>query len=144
FIPDDSVLEGLRVASLSGVDIRVMLPYKGDHPFIYWANLSYVGDLLKAGVKFYFYEKGFQHSKVMIIDDEILTVGTSNMDERSFHLNFEVNAFVYDKETALEFSNKFLADIEENSSEITKEIYDKRSKLVRFKENFSRLLSPLL
>lgn len=144
FIPDDSVLEGLRVASLSGVDIRVMLPYKGDHPFIYWANLSYVGDLLKAGVKFYFYEKGFQHSKVMIIDDEILTVGTSNMDERSFHLNFEINAFVYDKETALKFSNKFLTDIEENSSEITKEIYDKRSKFVKVKENFSRLLSPLL
>lgn len=99
---------------------------------------------MKAGVKFYFYEKGFQHSKVMIIDDEILTVGTSNMDERSFHLNFEINAFVYDKETALKFSNKFLTDIEENSSEITKEIYDKRSKFVKVKENFSRLLSPLL
>lgn len=144
FIPDDSVLESLRVAGLSGVDIRVMLPYKGDHPFVFWANLSYVGDLLNAGVKFYLYEKGFEHSKVMVIDDEIVTVGTSNMDERSFHLNFEANAFIYDEKIAKEFSEKFLHDIEHNSSEITEQIYEKRSKWVKVKENFSRLLSPLL
>ena len=144
FIPDDSVLESLRVASLSGIDIKILLPYKGDHPFIYWANLSYVGDLLDAGVKFYFYEKGFQHSKVIIVDEEILTVGSSNMDERSFHLNFEVNAFIYDKNIAREFSEKFIKDLEKNSSEITKKLYDKRSKMVKVKENFSRLLSPLL
>ena len=144
FIPDDSVLESLRIAALSGVDIRVMLPYKGDHPFVFWANLSYVGELLKAGVKFYMYEKGFVHSKVMIIDDEIMTVGTSNMDERSFHLNFEANAFIYDKETSQKFSEKFLKDMEEHSTQITQNIYNRRSKWVKVKENFSRLLSPLL
>ncbi len=144
FIPDDSVLESLRIAALSGVDIRVMLPYKGDHPFVFWANLSYVGELLKAGVKFYMYEKGFVHSKVMIIDDEIMTVGTSNMDERSFHLNFEANAFIYDKKTSQKFSEKFLKDMEEHSTQITQNIYNRRSKWVKVKENFSRLLSPLL
>lgn len=144
FIPDDSVLESLRVAALSGVDIKVMLPYKGDHIFVFWANLAFAGELLKAGAKFYYYNAGFNHAKVMIIDEDMLTVGTANMDERSFILNFEANAFIYDEKTAKLFVDKFKKDILDHSSELTPELYAKRNIWVKIKENVSRLFSPLL
>ncbi|NMR96219.1 cardiolipin synthase, partial [Vibrio parahaemolyticus] len=97
FIPDDSIFEALKIASLSGVDVRVMVPNKPDHPFVYWAGTSYMGELLEAGVRFYTYQKGFLHSKVLIMDDFVSSVGTANLDIRSFKLNFEINAFIYDK-----------------------------------------------
>src|SRR5699024_4986358 len=99
FIPDDSILEALRLAGLSGIDVRVMIPNKPDHPFVYWASMSYIGELLEAGVRFFTYERGFLHSKVVIADDFISSVGTANLDIRSFKLNFEVNAFIYDEVT---------------------------------------------
>lgn len=143
FIPDDSILEALRIAGLSGVDVRVMIPNKPDHPFVYWASLSYIGELLPAGVKFYTYEKGFLHSKVLISDDFISSVGTANLDIRSFQLNFEVNAFIYDESTNLKLAEKFLKDLS-YCKEITQEVYDSRSTYVKIKESISRLLSPIL
>ena len=143
FIPDDSILEALRVAGLSGVDVRVMIPNKPDHPFVYWASLSYIGELLPAGVKFYTYEKGFLHSKVVISDDFISTVGTANLDIRSFKLNFEVNAFIYDESINLKLTERFIKDLS-NCKEITDEIYNNRSNYVKLKESISRLLSPIL
>lgn len=143
FIPDDSIFEALKVAALSDLDVRVMIPCKPDHPFVYWASMSYIGELLKAGVKFYTYEKGFLHSKVVLMDDFVSSVGTANLDIRSFKLNFEVNAFVYDEAINLKLTDKFLKDLE-YCKEITLEEYNKRSKIVRIKESFSRLLSPIL
>lgn len=143
FIPDDALLEALRVAALSGIDVRIMIPDKPDHPFVYWASLSYIGELLESGVKCYTYGEGFLHSKVVISDDFVSSVGTANMDIRSFDLNFEVNAFIYDKEINKELTNKFIEDIE-LCREITMENYKGRSNIVKIKESFSRLLSPIL
>ncbi|NLV88743.1 MAG: cardiolipin synthase [Tissierellia bacterium] len=143
FIPDDSIFDALRLAGLSGLDVRVMMPCKPDHPFVYWASMSYIGELLEAGVKFYTYEKGFLHSKVVLMDDFVSSVGTANLDIRSFKLNFEVNAFIYDETINLKLTDRFLDDLK-NCKEITLEEYGKRSKIVRIKESFSRLLSPIL
>ncbi len=143
FIPDDSMFEAIKTAGLSGVDVRVMIPNKPDHIFVYWAGLSYIGELLHAGVKFYTYEKGFLHSKVFIMDDFVSSVGTANLDIRSFKLNFEVNAFIYDDITNLKLTEQFYKDLED-CKEITIESYSKRSRLVKIKESISRLLSPIL
>lgn len=78
-----------------------MIPGKGDHPFVYWANLGYAGEVLNYGVKIYHYDKdAFLHAKTVVIDDEVCSVGTANMDTRSFELNFEVNAIIYSEEIA--------------------------------------------
>ncbi len=143
FIPDDSIYEALKIAALSGVDARVMIPNKPDHPFIYWASLSYIGDLLQAGVRFYAYERGFLHSKVLIMDDDVSSVGTANLDIRSFKLNFEINAFLYDKEINKQLGDRFYNDLS-NCTEITIESYSQRSNIVKIKESISRLLSPIL
>ncbi|NLK98707.1 cardiolipin synthase [Defluviitalea saccharophila] len=143
FIPDDSLLEALKIAALSGVDVRIIIPNKPDHMFVYWASLSYVGELLQAGVRCYTYEKGFMHSKMILVDDLVSTVGTANFDIRSFKLNFEVNAFIYDEEVNSKLCDQFLRDLEE-SEEITAEIYKQRGFLIKFKESVSRLLSPML
>lgn len=143
FIPDESIYEALKIAGLSGVDVRVMLPNKPDHLFIYWASLSYIGELLLAGVKFYTYEKGFLHSKVLIMDDFVSSVGTANLDIRSFKLNFEVNAFIYDESINIKLTERFKNDLA-ICKEITLEDYNKRPRIVKIKESFSRLLSPIL
>ena len=143
FIPDDSILEALKMAGLSGVDVKVIIPDKPDHPFVYWASLSYIGELLEAGVKFYTYQDGFMHSKVIIMDDIVSSVGTANLDIRSFKLNFEVNAFMYDEEVNSKITKQIIRDLE-RCVEITAEGYAKRSLVVKFKESVSRLLSPIL
>lgn len=143
FIPDDSILEALRVAGLSGVDVRVIIPSKPDHPFVYWASLSYIGELLQSGVRFYTYENGFIHSKVVLMDDILSSVGTANLDIRSFKLNFEVNAFIYDEKVNNEISEQFIKDLE-SCKEITIDEYKKRSFAIKVKESISRLLSPIL
>lgn len=143
FIPDDSIFEALKVAALSGVDVRIMIPNKPDHLFVYWASLSYVGELLKAGVKCYTYQKGFIHSKVILVDGLISTVGTANLDIRSFKLNFEVNAFIYDEKTTQILEEHFIKDLNDCCA-ITQESYEKRPMMIRMKESVSRLLSPIL
>jgi len=143
FIPDDSIYEALRLAGLSGLDVRVMIPNKPDHPFVYWASMSYIGGLLQAGVKFYTYEKGFLHSKVVVADDFVSSVGTANLDIRSFKLNFEVNAFIYDESINLKLTENFIKDLK-YCKEITLEAYKNRSNIVKLKESVSRLLSPIL
>ncbi len=143
FIPDASVLDALKIAALSGIDVRLMIPNKPDHPFVYWATYSHVGELLKTGGKVYIYENGFIHAKTMIADGKIATVGTANIDLRSFRLNFEVNAFLYDQALVEELVNIFGNDMEK-SRELTMEEYKNRSLGIRFKESISRLLSPIL
>ena len=143
FVPDDAVLSTLRLAARSGVDVRLMIPCKPDHPFVYWASYSYVGDLLSAGARCYTYENGFLHAKGVMTDGKVSSYGTANMDIRSFELNFEVNAVIYDEETTQELEELFLKDLEV-CREITPEIYEDRSIFIRIKEQGSRLLSPLL
>ena len=104
FIPDESVLDAIKIAALSGVDVRLMIPNKPDHPFVYWATYSNIGELLKTGAKVYIYENGFIHAKTLIADGKVATVGTANIDVRSFRLNFEVNAFLYDQVLVEELS----------------------------------------
>src|SRR5690625_638724 len=100
FIPDHSLMDAIRVAALSGVKVKIMIPNKPDHPFVYWATFSHIGDMLRAGAEAYIYQNGFLHAKTIVVDGKVSSVGTANIDVRSFRLNFEVNAFLYDKEIA--------------------------------------------
>ncbi len=143
FVPDDSVLTALKTAAISGVDVRIIIPAKPDHFFVYWSSLSYLGELLDAGVRCYEYTKGFTHAKVMTMDGLISSVGTANMDIRSFKLNFEVNAFIYNKDVTSVLEKQFIDDLR-HCREITKENYSRRSRFVKIREAFARLISPLL
>ncbi|WP_078547578.1 cardiolipin synthase [Litchfieldia alkalitelluris] len=143
FVPDQSILDSLRIAALSGVDVRIIIPNKPDQPFVYWAGLSYIGELLQAGVKVYTYENGFVHSKTMVIDDKVATVGTANFDMRSFRLNFEVNTFLYHSQVAKQLRSYYENDLDV-SKEMTIEDYQKRRLCTKIKESISRLLSPIL
>lgn len=143
FVPDEAILDSLLIAVRSGVEVNIMIPCKPDHPFVYWATYSYIGDLVMAGAKCYTYDKGFLHAKGMVIDGKVLCYGTANMDIRSFYLNFEVNAIVYDEKKAAEMQECFVKDLAE-CTRISKDIYAGRSVYIRMKEQVSRLLSPLL
>lgn len=143
FIPDEAALSALIVAVRSGIDVRIMVPCKPDHPFVYWATLSWAGTLLYSGARIYTYENGFLHAKTVMVDSKCACVGTANMDIRSFELNFEVNATIYDEATVLRLEEDFINDIS-FSNEVTAEAFAKRGLVRRFKEQFSRILSPLL
>ena len=142
FVPDDSVADALRIAALSGVDVRIMIPCKPDHPFVYWATLSFVGDMLDAGVRAYTYDDGFLHAKTIVVDRKAGSVGSANWDVRSFRLNFEANAFFYDAAVGAELARAFEEDLAV-STEITPEGYQARPIGIRVKESVSRLFSPL-
>lgn len=143
FIPDQPMLEALKLASRSGVDVKIMIPDRGDHPFVYAANNSFVGQLLEVGARCYRYTKGFLHSKTICIDSRVLSIGTTNMDVRSFKLNFEINAFIYDKEKARCHDDLFEDDLK-FSAEITREEFENRGWTMKVRESVSRLLSPIL
>ena len=143
FIPDEAFISALNIAARSGVDVRLMIPCMPDHMFVYSATLSWAGTLLEAGGKVYTYEKGFLHAKSVMADGKVACVGTANMDIRSFELNFEVNAMIYDEDIAIELEDNFMRDIYD-SKEYTLSMYKNRSLIQRVKEQVSRLLSPLL
>lgn len=143
FVPDDAVLSALKIAAGSGIDVRLMIPCKPDHPFVYWATYSYVGEMVSAGARCYTYENGFLHAKGVMVDSRVSCYGTANMDIRSFELNFEVNATIYDEETTERLELIFLEDLTQ-CREVTREVYEARDLWVRVKEQGSRLLSPLL
>ena len=143
FIPDDSILDALKIASRAGVDVRIMIPCKPDHPFVYWATYSYIGDMVATGAKCYVYNNGFLHAKTLSVDGMVACVGTANMDIRSFGLNFEVNATIYSERTVQKLERAFENDMNQ-CTYITRKIYEERSLVIRIKEQFSRLLSPLL
>ena len=120
-----------------------MIPNKPDHMFVYWATYSNVGYLLNAGARIYIYDNGFLHSKQIVVDDEVSTVGTANIDVRSFKLNFEVNAFIYDREKSHELAELFEHDLQ-LSTELTLEKYNDRSTSIKLKESIANLISPIL
>ena len=142
-IPSDSVIVALKTAALSGVDVRIIIPNIADHIIAFWGSRSYVEELLKAGVKIYCYTKGFVHAKSMVVDDIVASVGTANLDNRSFHINFEVNAFIYDKTIAKRIEKDFLNDFN-HCEEIIYEEYKNRPTTQKLKESIGKLLSPIL
>jgi len=143
FIPDAAILETLEIAIMSGVRVRLMIPNRPDHPIVYRATQYYAKELIDLGAEVYRYDGGFLHSKVVSIDHEIGTVGSANMDIRSFVLNFETNAFIYDPEFAAHLENLFEQDIE-HATQLTIEDFEKQSFWLTFLQKFSRLFSPIL
>ena len=142
-VPDEPILEALRISALSGVDVRIIVPDKPDHFFMEWVLSANIANLIDYGVKIYRYNNGFIHSKTIVSDDIVSSIGTANMDNRSFRLNFEVNAFIYDGVVAKEQSKIFLND-QKFSTFVTKEAYEKRSRVLRIKESLIKLVSPIL
>jgi len=140
---NESMLTSLKTAALSGVDVRIILPFKADHKIVGYGTHSYYEELLESGVKIYEYLDGFIHSKVFLADDFIVSVGSANMDIRSFKQNFELNALVYDKSFALEMKNIILSDLK-NSKCIKLEEYKDRNIFKKILESLARLFSPLL
>ena len=142
FVPDDLLLDTLKSAVLSGIDVKIMIPNKADHPFIYWINQYYVGELLRLGANIYRYENGFIHSKTILVDEEVVSVGTCNFDYRSFYLNFEINLNIYNKEIANSFKTQYYKDIA-ISKKLTFNDFKRRSIFTKVKESVCRLLSPI-
>ncbi|WP_335966546.1 cardiolipin synthase [Galbibacter sp. PAP.153] len=143
FIPNDEISLAMATASRSGVDVRLIIPKSCDSWAAKYATYSYLEKLLRAGVKIYLYEKGNIHAKTMIVDDVFTTVGTSNMDYRSFHINFEVNALIYDNDIAKEMLKIYMEDLQHCDQVDVKRWLD-RGILQRLKESFCRLWAPLL
>ncbi|HPM00781.1 MAG TPA: cardiolipin synthase [Candidatus Cloacimonadota bacterium] len=139
---DESILMALKITGLAGVDVRIILPHKPDHIFINYGTKSYYYDLLDANVKLYEYTKGFIHAKVIIVDDEFCSVGSANLDIRSFSQNFEMNALLYDSSKVIKLKEQFFEDLE-NCVCINKESVNKKNKLRKFLESFARLFSPI-
>ncbi len=142
-IPDEDILSALKVAALSGIDVKLLVPNRPDKRIVFYASHSYFPELLEAGVKIYDYKAGFLHSKIVIVDHEFASIGTANMDMRSFHLNFEVNAFLYRTESTVQLVADFIKDLEE-ATPIEFHVFKKRPIITRIVESTSRLLSPLL
>ncbi len=143
FLPAESVLVAMRTAALAGIDVRLMIPMRADSRLMHLASCSYLADVLQAGVKVYFYKKGFLHSKLMVSDDELSTVGSTNIDFRSFEHNFEINAFIYDMETALQMREIFLQD-QRDCVQVFLKNWAKRPWYRKAAESVVRLFSPVL
>jgi cardiolipin synthase A/B len=142
-MPPPDILSALKVAALSNIDVRIIIPRKSDAFIPRWSSFSYIGELLEAGIKVYFYEAGFIHSKYIIVDDTFATVGTTNLDFRSLETNFEINAFIYDKDFTTALQKIFIADLQ-NSREINLIEWEKRPWHKKFRESVAHIVSPLL
>ena len=143
FVPNDQIITAMQVASKSGVDVRLLIPKDSDSWTAKHATNSYLECLMEANVKIYRYCKGFIHAKTMVVDDMFSTVGTTNMDHRSFSINFEINAIMYDEGKSKELKSHFFEDLED-SEEIDYERWINRSKFQKFQESYCRLWAPLL
>ena len=143
FVPDEAVLKALELAALRGVDVRIITTGKGDSLLVFLAAFHYIDQLRDLGIKFYAYKPGFLHEKVMLIDDEISTVGTANFDNRSFRLNFEVTAIIVDKKFAEEMEAMFEQDFA-HAEPIDPDELEKKPFWWRLGVNLSRLAAPVL
>lgn len=139
FIPSKAIRTALSIAGRKGIDVRLMVPEISDGFLTQYGTRSYFGELLEAGVDIYMYQKGFMHQKIMIIDGELASIGTANMDLRSLNLNFEVNVFLYQSQSVQDLVHYYLDDISESV-----EVQRERALLARIKESFARLFSPVL
>lgn len=143
FVPNDVVETCLQMAALSGIDVRLMIPSHSDSKLSDACTSSYLGKALEAGIRVFKYQKGFLHSKAIVIDGVISIVGSANLDERSFNQNFEANAFIYDNKTAETLKSLFERDIK-NSVELTYEQWASRKRRQKLKESWARLFSPVM
>lgn len=143
YIPGESLQHALIVTSLSGVKIKLLVPGLSDSKFVNAAAHSYYDDLLAAGVEIYCYQKGFVHAKTMVTDRKLAVVGTANMDQRSFDLNFEVNALVYDENIAGQLANSFEEDLK-HADRLSQEEREAKPTYIKLLEKIARLVSPML
>lgn len=144
FVPTEGIMEALKIAALGGIDVRILFPGRYDHISVYYASRTYLAELIKCGVKVYFYkEDSFVHAKSLTIDGRIAMVGTANMDIRSYELNYEINAVIYNDEVTKKLEEIFLEDIE-ISRIMTEEDYEKIPRYIKFAEAFARIFSSLL
>jgi cardiolipin synthase len=144
FTPNESVLTAIKTASLSGIDVRLMLPHKSDSHLVFWSTLSYLSELMDAGVKIYLYTKGFNHSKYITADGHLSAVGSANIDMRSFEHNFEVISIIYDENVTRQLEKSFQIDIQNNSKQVNREKWGNRPGYKTTIEGIARLLTPLL
>ncbi len=142
FSPNESVRTALHALALSGVEVKIMLPSKSDSTVSYWNSFSYIGRMLEAGIEVYLYERGFNHSKVLMVDEVFSSVGTANFDNRSFDLNFEVNALIYNEEVTMELTRLFEKDLKDCQQVLISQ-WKKRPLTQKIKESLSRMLGPL-
>ena len=143
FVPNEAVLEALILAALRGVDVRVMIPENPDKRTVWYAAFAYMKDAQTAGVQLYRYRKGFLHQKVMLVDDDLAVVGTANLDNRSFRLNFELSVLVSNRPFAMHVEQMLTADFDECHL-VTREETTSQSLPVQIAIAGSRLLSPIL
>lgn len=143
FMPDAALMDALKIAARSGIDVRMMIPDKPDHLLVYPATLAFCDELVECGAKIFIYRGGFMHAKTIVVDEVVASVGTANFDNRSFRLNFEVNAFTYDHDLGRELADIFRMDQEKCTLFDHKEVY-RRPVIGRIKEGISRLVAPLL
>lgn len=142
-LPNEPVLLALKTIALAGVDVRIMVPQYGDSKLVHWGTRSYLDELMEAGVKIYMYRKGFLHSKLLVSDDAFSSVGSTNMDFRSFEHNFEINAFMYDGDSAVQLKHVFLSD-QKDAELLQLKSWRKRPWYQKVMESFIRLFAPLL
>ncbi|MDE6301473.1 MAG: cardiolipin synthase [Muribaculaceae bacterium] len=143
FLPTDALLKGLISAALSKVDVRILIPTKTDSPLLNFASASYIAECLRAGIKIYFYDAGMLHSKLIIVDDELVTIGSTNFDFRSFEHNFEGNLFFYSKDLNRQLTEIYRNDLT-HAHRITPQAWRKRPLWRRAVASIVRLLSPIL
>ena len=143
FVPDDLLLDCLRIAIISGVEVKIIVPAVGDHPFVYWANQGFIMELLEMGAEVYRYKDGFFHSKLIIIDDQVASFGSANFDYRSLYQNFEINFNVYDIELVGHLRQMFFEDISKSVA-LDYKIMKNRNINEKIKESICRLISPVI
>lgn len=143
FLPTDALFNALQAAALSNIDVRIMMPAHTDSMLLHYASFSYIGQCLEAGIKIYLYKPGMLHAKSMVIDDDLVTAGSTNFDFRSFENNFECNLFIHDADINAKMRDIFYADMKD-CVKLRKEEWKRRPKGHQFLESVFRLVSPIL
>lgn len=143
FVPSEAVIEAMKNAALSGVKVKLLVPFETNSRITQLASASYYSAFMDAGVEIYRYKRGFIHAKTAVFDGKFSIVGTANMDNRSFNLNFEVNGMIYDEEIGTQMRNEFAKDLQ-YTVRLTAADWEKRSAITRFIEKVARLASSLL
>lgn len=141
-VPDQAVLEALKMSMLKGVELNIMIPAKADHTVVHWCSMSFAKELAKLGANIHAYDNGFMHSKVLFIDDTVSTIGTTNLDERSFKLNFETNVIIYDTDINRQLKEQYKKDLKD-SYVMDVEVFKNRPLYTKIREPIARLFSPI-
>jgi cardiolipin synthase len=143
FVPDEPILAALTAAALRGIDVRVLVPLRGDSKLVDLAARSYFPELVAAGVLIYEYQPRFIHAKTLIADDDVTIVGTANLDNRSFRLNFEIAAVIYGEDAAASMAHQFMRDLDDSRQVVASDLVGLSFRR-RFGQAGARLFSPLL